>query len=108
LKENYGINGFCCEDFGATDAAFRWVCATYNLMSLYKIALINSKHDPTLATLKFTCIAIAAYLVRHGRKKTLVMSANDYKRAFFEDLFQKIENISSNMTFRPNRKFLMN
>jgi hypothetical protein len=108
LKENYGINGFCCEDFGATDAAFRWVCATYNLMSLYKIALINSKHDPTLATLKFKCIAIAAYLVRHGRKKTLVMSANDYKRAFFDDLFQKIENISPNMTFRPNRKFLMN
>lgn len=108
LKENYGINGFCCEDFAATDAAFRWVCATYNMMSLYKIALINSKHDPTLATLKIKCIAIAAYLVRHGRKTSLVMSANDYRRAFFDDLFQKIENISPDMRFISKRKFLMN
>ena len=108
LKENYGINEFCCEDFGATDAAFRWVCTTYNLMSLYKIALINSKHDPTLATLKIKCIAIATYLVRHGRKTTLVMSASENRRVFFDNLFQKIENISPNMTFRPNRKFLMN
>jgi len=52
LKESYGLDGFCCEDFGATEAAFRWGCLAYNLMSLYKIALINSKHDPTLATLK--------------------------------------------------------
>ena len=50
------LDGFCCEEFGATEAAFRWVCVAHNLMSLYKIALINSKHDPTLATLKFQCI----------------------------------------------------
>lgn len=109
LKENYGIDGFCCEDFGATEAAFRWVCVAYNLMSLYKIALINSKHDPTLATLKFQCIAIAAYLVRHSRKKTLVMSANERKQAFFKNLFQKLEEITPKTIFIPPKKsFLMN
>jgi hypothetical protein len=108
LKESYGLDGFCCEDFGATEAAFRWVCAAYNLMSLYKIALINSKHDPTLATLKFQCIAIASYLVRHSRKTTLVMSASDRRREFFEGLFHKIEQITPQTTFKPNRKILMN
>lgn len=108
LKESYGLDGFCCEDFGATEAAFRWVCVAYNLMSLYKIALINSKHDPTLATLKFQCIAIASYLVRHSRKTTLVMSANDRRRAFFDGLFQKLEDITPKTVFRVNKKFLMN
>jgi len=108
LKESYGLDGFCCEDFGATEAAFRWVCAAYNLMSLYKIALINSKHDPTLATLKFQCIAIASYLVRHSRKTTLVMSVSDRRREFFEGLFHKIDEITPQSTFKPSRKFLMN
>jgi hypothetical protein len=108
LKENYGINGFCCEEFGATEAAFRWVGVAYNLMSLYKIALINSKHDPTLATLKIKCIAIAAYLVRHGRQTTLVLSVSEGRRLFFENLFKELEKITPQMTFRPKRKFLMN
>jgi len=108
LKESYGIDGFCCEDFGATEAAFRWVGTAYNLMSLYKIALINTKHDPTLATLKFQCIAIASYLVRHSRKTTLVMSANDRRREFFDSLFQKLDEITPQVTFRPKKKFLMN
>ncbi len=108
LKESYGLDGFCCEDFGATEAAFRWVCTAYNLMSLYKIALINTKHSPTLATLKFQCIAIASYLVRHSRKTTLVMSVNDRRRAFFEELFQRIDNITPKSRFLLKKKFLMN
>lgn len=108
LKESYGLDGFCCEAFGATEAAFRLVGVAYNLMSLYKIALINTKHDPTLATLKFQCIAIASFLVRHSRKTTLVMSVNDRRRAFFDGLFQKLDEITRKTTFRVNRKFLMN
>ncbi|MDP4280876.1 MAG: IS1380 family transposase [Bacteroidota bacterium] len=108
LKESYGLEGFCRENFGATEAAFRWVCVAYNLMSLYKIALINSKHDPTLATLKFHCIAIVSYLVRLSRKTTLVMSVNNRRRAFFDGLFQKIENIKPQSKFLLKKKFLMN
>ena len=108
LKESYGLDGFCCEEFGATEAAFRWVCVAYNLMSLYKIALINSKHDPTLSTLKFQCIAIASYLVKHSRKTTLVMSVNERRRDFFDSLFQKIENITPKSKFSLKTKFLMN
>jgi hypothetical protein len=108
LKENYAADGFCCEKFGATDATFRWVCVAYNLMSLYKIALINNRHNPTLTTLKFQCIAIAAYLVRHGRKTTLVMSANQRRQAFFNSLFQKLEKIDTKTKYRPKTKILLN
>lgn len=108
LKENYAADGFCCEKFGATDAAFRWVCVVYNLMSLYKIALINNRHNPTLTTLKFQCIAIATYLVRHGRKTTLVMSANQRRQAFFNSLFQKLEKINTKTKYKPKTKILLN
>jgi hypothetical protein len=77
-------------------------------MSLYKIALINMKHDPTLATLKFQCIAIASYLVRHSRKTTLMMSVNERRRAFFDGLFHKLDEMTPQTTFKVNRKFLMN
>ena len=108
LKENYAADGFCCDKFGATDAAFRWVCVAYNLMSLYKIALINTRHDPTLTTLKFQCIAIAAFLVQHGRKTTLVMSANQRRQTFFNSLFQKLEKIDTKTKYKPKTKFLLN
>lgn len=108
LKENYALDGFCMEEFGATEAAFRWVCIAYNLMSLYKLVLINRKHDPTLATLKFQCIAIASFLVRHSRKTTLVMSVNQRRRAFFDSLFQKLEKIDSKSKYKPKTKFLLN
>jgi len=64
--------------------------------------------NPTLATLKFQCIAIASYLVRHSRKTTLVMSVNDRRRAFFDELFQKIDNITPKSRFLLKKKFLMN
>ena len=108
LKENYGLDGFCCEEFGATEAAFRWVCVAYNLMSLYKILLLNKKHDPNLTTLKFQCIAIAGYLTRHGRKKKLILSAHHRRRDFLEDLFLKIEKVDSRSRFRPRFSSLMN
>jgi hypothetical protein len=108
LKENYAADGFCCEKFGATDAAFRWVCVAYNLMSLYKIALVNNRHNPTLTTLKFQCIAIAAYLVRHSRKTTLVISANQRRQAFFNSLFQKLEKIDAKTKYKPKTKILLN
>ena len=108
LKESDGLDGFCCEEFRATEVAFRWVCAAYNLMSLYKIALINSKHDPTMAILTLQCIAIASYLGRHSRKTSLVMSVNDRRRAVFDGLFQKIESITPKSKFLLRKKFLMN
>lgn len=87
LKENYGINGFCSENMAATEAAFRWVMVAYNLMSLFKTAIIRSKVTPSLSTLKFQCIAIGSYLSKSSRKKTLILSAKEKRRDFFERLF---------------------
>ncbi|MDO9510521.1 MAG: IS1380 family transposase, partial [Bacteroidales bacterium] len=67
LKYDYGIEGFCMEDFYATEAAFRWTMVAHNLMSLFRLQALNHKHHPVLSTMRFQCIAIGSYLVKTGR-----------------------------------------
>jgi hypothetical protein len=94
LKYDYGIEGFCMDDFYATEAAFRWTMIAYNLMSLFKLQVLNNKHHPVLSTLRFQCIAIGSYLVKTGRKTTLKLSAKQNRRQFLEGLFTKVSNLS--------------
>lgn len=94
LKHDYGIEGFCMEDFYSTEAAFRLAMVGYNLMSLFRLQVMNHKHLPYLSTMRFQCIAIGSYLVKSGRKTTLKLSAKQKRRQFLEDLFQKVANIS--------------
>ena len=44
LKYDYGVDGFCMEDFFSTAAAFRWSMVAYNPMSLFRLQVLNSKH----------------------------------------------------------------
>lgn len=94
LKYDYGIEGFCMEDFFATEAAFRLAMIGYNLMSLFRLQVLKHKHLPYLSTMRFQCIAIGSYLVKSGRKTTLKLSAKQKRRQFLEELFFKVSNIS--------------
>ncbi len=57
LKNDFGINGFCLQKFYATEAAFRMVLITYNLLSLFTQAVLKQKIQPTLSTIRFKCFA---------------------------------------------------
>ena len=47
LKEDFGLDAFCLQDFWATEASFRFIMAAYNLMSLFRHLALNS-HNPEL------------------------------------------------------------
>ena len=94
LRNDYGIDGFCMDDFYATEAAFRWTMVAHNLMSLFRLQILNHKHQPVLSTIKFQCIAIGSYLVKSGRKTVLKLSAKDRRQQFLEGLFQKLDVLS--------------
>lgn len=94
LKYDYGIEGFSMEDFYATEAAFRWSMVAYNLMSLFRLQVLNHKHHPVLSTMRFQCIAIGSYLSKSGRKTTLNLSAKRKRREFLEGLFTKVAGLS--------------
>ncbi len=94
LRYDYGIDGFCMDDFYATEAAFRWTMVAHNIMSLFRLQVLSHKHSPVLSTMKFQCIAIGSYLVKSGRKTVLKLSAKDKRKQFLEGLFQKVSELS--------------
>jgi len=73
LKWDYGIDGFTQKKFFATEAAFRLVCVTYNLMSLLQ-EKIGQKGYQTLGTLRARLLACGAVVGRDGKKTILRLS----------------------------------
>jgi hypothetical protein len=73
LKWDYGIDGFCQKKFFPTEAAFRLVCVTYNLISLLQDKLAFKTYR-TLGTLRSVLFTVGAILGTQGRKTVLRLS----------------------------------
>jgi hypothetical protein len=58
LKEDFGLDAFCLQDFWATEASFRFIMVADNLMSLFRHFALNDHHQATLSTLRSSCFAI--------------------------------------------------
>ena len=76
------------------EAAFRWTMVAHNLMSLFRLHVLNNKHHLVLSTIRFQCIAIGSYLVKSARKTTLLLSAKEKRKQFLQELFIKVSNLS--------------
>lgn len=83
----------------ATEAAFRLVLLSYNVMALFKQKVMTSPTKPMLSTLRFQCIAIGSYLVKDGRKKIMKLDAEGKRRHFLEYFFDQIEELSPPFNF---------
>lgn len=90
LKSDFGLNGFCLDPFYATEAAFRCVMLAYNLMSLFRQALLQAPTAVRLSTMRFQCFALGAWIGGQGRKKVIRISLHARRRPWFEGLFAKI------------------
>lgn len=90
LKGEFGLNGFCLDSFYGTEAAFRCVMLAYNLMSLFRQALLQAPTAIRLSTMRFQCFALGSWIGREGRKKVLRISLDARRRPWFEGLFAKI------------------
>ncbi len=89
LKGDFGLNGFCLDPFYATEAAFRSVMLAYNLISLFRQALLQAPTSVRLSTMRFQCFALGAWIGRQGRKKVMRISLEARRRPWFEGLFGK-------------------
>ncbi len=94
LKYDFGINGFCLQNFYATEASFRSVMVAYNLISLFRQAVLGVKLPPRLSTLRFKCFAIGSWIGKKYRRSVLKVGLNVKRRPWFEGLFSKIEEFS--------------
>ena len=94
LKYDFGMNGFCLQKFDATEAAFRSVMIAYNLISLFRQAVLGVKIQPRLHSLRFKCFAIGSWIGKKYRRNVLRVSLDQKRRPWFEGLFTKIEEFS--------------
>jgi len=91
LKYDYGIDGFALQAFGAMEAAFRFTMVAFNIMALFKQAIMTSPKHHRLSTIRFQCIAIGSYLARSGRKTVMKLSAEGKRRHFLQHFFDNLE-----------------
>ncbi len=91
LKYDFGVNGFCLQEFYATEASFRSVMIAYNLISLFRQAVLGVKAQYRLQTLRFKCFAIGSWIGKKYRHSVLKVGLTGKRRPWFEGLFSRIE-----------------
>lgn len=96
LEYDFGSDNFCLNDFYATEAAIRMVMMAYNLMSLFRLTILQTKVAQRLTTIRLKCFSIGSWLVKNGRKDILKMSVAMKNRAWMDGLFLKVSNFNWN------------
>ncbi len=81
LKQDFGLTNFCLDAFWDTEAAFQTVLMAYNVMSLFRQALLRAPRAVKLSTMRVQCFALGAWIGRQGRTKALQISVPRKKLA---------------------------
>ena len=93
LKEDFGVEGFCMDNFCSTETAMRFVMVAYNLMSLFRQLTLQPQPQPKLSTLRFNCFAVGSWIENNGQNKILKMSVPLKRRQCYDNLFSFIQNV---------------
>lgn len=96
LKADFGLDAFNLQDFWATEAALGFTMLAYNLMSLFRQAVLRSRVQHTLSTLHGLVLAIGASWHPDATQNRLLLSVPRRKRAWFSGLW---DNASSPIVF---------
>lgn len=95
LKQDFGLEAFCLQDFWATEASFRFIMVAYNLMSLFRHLGLNSHNQATLSTLRSHCFAIGGWLSEHARKRVLKLSLPRQKRPWMDTILLNVQSLAA-------------
>lgn len=93
LKADFGLDSFVLRDFWATEAALGVAMLAYNLMSVFRHAVMRQKVHHTLATLHHQVLAVGAYWEADSKKDnqtskpTLRLAVTRKRRPWFEGLW---------------------
>lgn len=94
IKEDFGFDNFNMQDFAATEATLNFVVVAYNLMSLFKQAVLRSDKLHQLKTLRYKIFAIGGYITRSGNQKLLNLSLSMKRRKWIEGIWNESQNFS--------------
>ena len=100
LKEDFALQSFCMNSFHATETTLNWVMIAYNLMSLFRTAILKAPVQPQLKTLRYKLFAIPAYIIKNGNQRILNMALVMEKRKWFEGLFDDVTDYTAPYVFK--------
>jgi len=89
LKGDFGLEGFCVRGFSATEAAMNFAMLGYNLMSLFRQAVVCKTVHHTLKTLRYKVFAVGGYVTKDGSRRILRLALAMKRRRWFEGLWSK-------------------
>ena len=87
LKYDFGFDSFNLKSFYATEAALSFAMIAYNLMSLFRMFVLQEKTQKTLSTLRYRSFAIGAYFIKINGKLTLKIALTKKRREWFSGLW---------------------
>ncbi len=91
LKADFGLDSFNMAQFWATEAALGMAMLAYNLMSLFRQAVMRSEVHHTLATLHHKVFAIGAFWDPGPERHVLRLAVARRRRKWFEGLWTQAE-----------------
>ena len=89
LKHGFGLGGFCCRNFFATEAALCLSVFTYNLSVLFARHL-GWLQNQTIATLRFRLFSCAGIISRSQGQLTLRLQLPAHARPWWQGIWEKI------------------
>jgi len=87
LKYDFGFDSFNLSEFYATEAALGFVMLAYNIMSLFKHAIINAGKSSMMATLRYKLFNISAYITKEGNSRILNLALISKRRQWLLGLW---------------------
>ena len=87
LKADFGTDSFNLKEFYPTEAALLFSMIAYNLMSIFRLFVLQEKSQKTLSTLRYRTFAIGAYFEKIGDTLKLKIALNKKRRKWFVGLW---------------------
>jgi hypothetical protein len=87
VKYDFGFESFNTNDFWATEATLNFVMLAYNLMSLFRQAVLGTSVQPFMKTMRYKVFAMGAYMIKDGNSRILKLSLAMKRREWFKGLW---------------------
>jgi IS4 transposase len=87
IKYDFGFDSFNLKGFYATETALIFVMIAYNLMSIFRMFVLQEKTQKRLSTLRWRTFAIGAYFQKVNGNTVLMIALTKKRRRWFDDLW---------------------
>lgn len=94
IKADFAMDHFVLKDFWATEAVMNVICLAYNIISLFRTSLINSKVKHQLKTIRYKFFAIPGVIQERSCRIKLKLALPFKRRQSFQSIWDGVKDFS--------------